>query len=161
MIAHGDYLDTSSTNYDMVQSNDQPPTYDAVVMSEAQSTGPYVPAGTTDAKDVKVQPEAEHAQTYSPPAGPPPQFGSIPSMPATTVYNYRNPLTGEVVASLLPPDHPQMVCLQQGHIARSRFGVLGVLAAIFWFPLGVGLCLLDRRVYCSRCGQIIDEGICG
>lgn len=101
------------------------PSYDNIHAHDLSATGPYVPAGTTDAKDVKVQPEGEHPQAYSPPAGPPPQFGSIPSMPATTVYNYRNPLTGEVVASLLPPDHPQMVCLQQGHIARSKFGVLG------------------------------------
>lgn len=36
----------------------------------------------------------------------------------------------------------------------------GVLAAIFWFPLGIGLCLLDKRVQCIRCGQVIDEGIC-
>ncbi|KAI0819962.1 hypothetical protein BC628DRAFT_1331463 [Trametes gibbosa] len=82
-------------------------------------------------------------------------------MPATPVYNYVNPHNGERIVSLLPPDHPQMVCLQQGgHVARSKFGILGVLAAIFWFPLGVGLCLLDRKVYCERCGVTIDEGVC-
>ena len=177
------------------QSNDHPPAYDVVVMAEAQGAsqfhsqnlafsdshsapGPYVPTGTTDAKDVKVPFENPDSQTYSPPAGPPPS--NVPSMPATTVYNYRNEFTGEVVCSLLPPDHPQMICLQHGHIPRSRFSVLGtfccqfplyqcinctcipgVLAAIFWFPLGVGICLLDRRVYCSRCGQVIDDGLCG
>ncbi len=47
-------------------------------------------------------------------------------MPATTVYNYINPHNGERIVSLLPPDHPQMVCLQQGgHVARSKFGILG------------------------------------
>ena len=50
-------------------------------------------------------------------------------MPATTVYNYVNPITHEVVTSLLPPDHPQMVCLQQGgHVSASKFGILGELA---------------------------------
>jgi len=37
----------------------------------------------------------------------------------------------------------------------------GVLAAIFWFPLGIGLCLLDKRVKCERCGLLIEDGICG
>jgi hypothetical protein len=37
---------------------------------------------------------------------------------------------------------------------------LGVIAAIVWFPLGIGLCLLDRRVQCKRCGEAIEEGLC-
>ena len=40
------------------------------------------------------------------------------------------------------------------------FSVLGILAAVFWFPFGVGLCLLDRKVRCHRCGLIIEDGIC-
>ena len=47
-------------------------------------------------------------------------------MPATVVYNYVNPVSGERVVSLLPPDHPQMICLQQGgHVTASKFGLLG------------------------------------
>ena len=38
--------------------------------------------------------------------------------------------------------------------------ILGVIAAIVWFPLGIGLCLLDRRVQCKRCGESIEEGLC-
>lgn len=38
--------------------------------------------------------------------------------------------------------------------------MLGVIAAIVWFPLGIGLCLLDRRVQCKRCGESIEEGLC-
>lgn len=57
-------------------------------------------------------------------AGPPPAHSG--QVPATTVYNYVNPLSGERVVSLLPPDHPQMVCLQQGgHSSASKFGILG------------------------------------
>lgn len=101
-------------------------------------------------------------------------------MPPTTVYNYVNPATGDVVSSFMPPNHPQMVCLQQGHLPHTRYGLLGefaaallylgcdvltlvsagVLAAVFWFPFGVGLCLLDRRIKCDRCGIIIDDGMC-
>ncbi|KAG0694072.1 hypothetical protein DFH29DRAFT_961582 [Suillus ampliporus] len=85
-----------------------------------------------------------------------------PMMQQPTVYHYQNPLTGDHVASLLPPDHPEMICLQQGgHVNETKFGILGILAAIVWFPLGIGLCLLDRRVKCRRCGTIIDNGICG
>ncbi|KAF8840734.1 hypothetical protein BDN67DRAFT_990209 [Paxillus ammoniavirescens] len=82
-------------------------------------------------------------------------------MPQPIIYHYQSPITGEHLASLLPPDNPEMLCLQQGgHVAQTKFGILGVLAAIVWFPLGIGLCLLDRRVKCKRCGVMIDEGIC-
>ncbi|KAF7321716.1 hypothetical protein MKEN_00693000 [Mycena kentingensis (nom. inval.)] len=77
------------------------------------------------------------------------------------VFHYRNPRTGEEVHSLLPPDHPEIVCLQRGeHIPTSTFGFLGILAAIVWFPLGVGLCLLDRRVKCQHCGKTLEDGLC-
>ena len=98
-----------------------------------------------------------------------------------TVYNYINPLTGERVVSLLPPNHPEMICLQSGvHIPHTHYGLIGesmfifwhhrsptkipsqgVLVAIFWFPLGIGLCLLDKRVKCERCGLLIEDGVCG
>ena len=41
----------------------------------------------------------------------------------------------------------------------ERVTMTGILAAVFWFPLGVGLCLLDRKVYCERCGVMLDDGI--
>ncbi|KAI0292699.1 hypothetical protein B0F90DRAFT_1837672 [Multifurca ochricompacta] len=77
------------------------------------------------------------------------------------VYHYHDIRTGQLVTSLLPPDHPQMVCLQSGsHVPESRYGFFGVLAAIVWFPLGIGLCLLDRRVRCVRCGESLEDGLC-
>lgn len=107
------------------------------------------------------------------PSGP-----GIPSMPPTRVYHYVNPNNGDHVTSLLPPNHPEMVCLQEGsHVEETKFGLFGeflsfsvlavegmrshkfywagVLAAIFWFPLGIGLCILDRSVTCKRCGAVI------
>jgi len=84
------------------------------------------------------------------------------STPSPMVYNYINPVSGERVVSLLPPNHPEMICLQSGsHVPHTRFGLLGILAAVFWFPFGIGLCLLDRRVRCHRCGLAIDDGVCG
>lgn len=97
------------------------------------------------------------------------------------VYHYDNPITGEHVVSLLPPNHPEMICLQVRlryrsvfsaaayipyllqtgeHVPHTSYGLLGLLAAVFWFPLGVGLCLLDRRVKCDRCGRVIEDGVC-
>jgi len=90
------------------------------------------------------------------PAGPSVTRPAIPSMPQTRVYHYVNPANGNHITSLLPPDHPEMVCLQQGsHIEETKFGFLGIVAAIVWFPLGIGLCLLDRTVTCKRCGAVI------
>ncbi|KAI0249592.1 hypothetical protein BJV78DRAFT_1225985 [Lactifluus subvellereus] len=91
--------------------------------------------------------------------GPQVVYGATASEP--TVYYYEDPRTGQRVASLLPPDHPQMVCLQAGaHVPETRYGCLGLFAAIVWFPLGIALCLLDRRVRCERCGESIEEGLC-
>ncbi|KZS98601.1 hypothetical protein SISNIDRAFT_448881 [Sistotremastrum niveocremeum HHB9708] len=144
--------------------HDHPPSYD-VATSEVGASAP--PINNVDAKSppksAQVDPsEAPAGQSYTPPPGPPtmPVVNSPhPSMPFATVYYYVHPVTGERISSLLPPDHPEMVCLQQGgHVPHTRFGILGVLAAIIWFPLGIGLCLLDRRVRCERCGYMIEDG---
>lgn len=52
--------------------------------------------------------------------------GPVPSMNMPTVYNYVHPVTKRHIATLLPPDHPEMVCLQQGaHVPQTRYGLLG------------------------------------
>ncbi|KIY53094.1 hypothetical protein FISHEDRAFT_33850 [Fistulina hepatica ATCC 64428] len=73
------------------------------------------------------------------------------------VYYYVDRETGMQIASLLPPDDPQSVCLQQGHVTSTKFGLLGLLAAVFWFPLGIALCFIDRRVQCVRCKATLRE----
>ena len=92
-----------------------------------------------------------------PPPALPPQPRTVQENGAT-LYVYRNPVTQEVIKSHLPPDHPQMICVQQGHIPQSHFGIIGIIAAIVFFPIGIALCLLDRRVRCERCGYIISDG---
>jgi hypothetical protein len=48
-------------------------------------------------------------------------------MQEPTVYHYQNPLTGERIASLLPPNHPEMICLQEGcHVNEAKYGILGM-----------------------------------
>jgi hypothetical protein len=48
-------------------------------------------------------------------------------MQEPTVYHYQNPLTGERIASLLPPNHPEMICLQEGcHVNETKYGILGM-----------------------------------
>ncbi|KAG8759368.1 hypothetical protein FRC11_002030 [Ceratobasidium sp. 423] len=136
-----------------VAREDNPPTYDVAVGPSTGSTALPAPASPPlKSKDIP----------YSQPTlQPQPHNGMliVPSLvPGPTVYRYHNPQTGEVVSSLLPPDHPEMVCLQQGHIVQTRYGILGILAAIFWFPLGIGLCLLDKRTKCERCGLLISDG---
>ena len=61
-------------------------------------------------------------------AGPSVPGPEIPSMPQTRVYHYVNPSNGNHVTSLLPPDHPEMVCMQRGsHVEETKFGFLGEL----------------------------------
>lgn len=65
-----------------------------------------------------------HSDAKQPPQPKAP--GPIPSMNTPTVYNYVHPVTKQHIASLLPPNHPEMICLQQGaHIPVTRYGVLG------------------------------------
>ncbi|KAH7108349.1 hypothetical protein BKA62DRAFT_753062 [Auriculariales sp. MPI-PUGE-AT-0066] len=115
--------------------------------------------------DVKVpEPEAPVQQQQQQPiaaqmiAGPvagPVNGSSAPPV----VYYYQDPATGNRIATLLPPDHPEMLCLQYGHTTKTHFGVLGVLVAVLAFPWGIAACLLDRRVKCTRCQRIISDGL--
>ncbi|KAF8718591.1 hypothetical protein AX14_011743 [Amanita brunnescens Koide BX004] len=85
-----------------------------------------------------------------------PAYGTEPPR----IYQYSNLLSDEQVASL-PPGHPQMACVQAGmHDLHTTFGLLGILAAVFWFPIGIGCCLLDRRSTCRRCGAVLSTGFC-
>ncbi|KAL5485517.1 hypothetical protein ACEPAI_8159 [Sanghuangporus weigelae] len=77
----------------------------------------------------KLGPSIPYASPSAPLAGP----------SGSNVYSYQHPVSGHVITTPLPPDHPEMICLQAGsHIRSTRFGLLGVLAAVFWFPLGIG-----------------------
>lgn len=75
---------------------------------------------------------------------------------SVTVYHYIHPVTQQRIDSLLPPSHPEMQCLQHGHIPHTRFGIAGILAAIFWFPLGLGCLLIDKDTRCTRCKKVIS-----
>lgn len=157
---------THSTTDAMSQVNaNQPPSYDLAMSGMSPSAFTLLgeaadldtESGATDKKpplDAKLAPQQ--------PQQPRPQFqmGAGPSRSGPMVYHYQSDATGHQITTFLPPDHPEMICLQEGrHIKETKYGLLGVLAAVFWFPLGVGLCILDRRVRCRRCGQSINDGL--
>ncbi|KIJ54361.1 hypothetical protein M422DRAFT_25284 [Sphaerobolus stellatus SS14] len=139
-------------------NNDNPPSYEYVTSQSSRPNTPPLKAAasvtqSSNGDDGPYQddiPTMQAGASYTPGAGP-------------IMHHYINPNTGERIMTPLPPSHPEMICLQEGrHIKHTKFGLLGILAAIFWFPLGVGLCLLDRRVTCDRCGRTIEDGIlCG
>ncbi|KAF8467950.1 hypothetical protein DFH94DRAFT_777524 [Russula ochroleuca] len=132
--------------------SENPPAYESAITGT--SVAPPPSGKNTNPQD--TQPKGPELMLAS---GPQLMYGATTSQ--ATVFYYQDPRTGQRVASLLPPDHPQMVCLQAGeHVPETRYGFLGVIAAIVWFPLGIGLCLLDRRVQCKRCGEAIEEGLC-
>ncbi|EEB94579.1 hypothetical protein MPER_06586 [Moniliophthora perniciosa FA553] len=151
--------------------NDNPPSYDLATGNHHD--GQYLniikalhnPHSTPPRTLKTAVTDVKKDQTPSPPV-PSMQSPSYPQpgpsyTPHDIIYHYTDPQTGHPVTFTLPPNHPEMICLQSGHITETKFGVLGILAAVFWFPLGVGLCLLDRRVKCSRCGHILNDGLCG
>ena len=71
----------------------------------------------------------------------------VPSMPQTRVYHYVNPNNGDQITSLLPPDHPEMVCLQRGsHVEETKFGLLGEF--LFLFPSSYPLCAVVLMRVC-------------
>jgi len=144
---------------DMSQAQDEnPPSYDSAVDNQPN----YGLLERNKTQTNVKQPEPNQNLVVFNAAGP--SYTSQPLLrtPLPTVYHYTNPHTHEHVTSLLPPDHPEMICLQAGeHMPQTKYGLLGILVAVFWFPLGIGLCLLDRRVMCTRCGLHIDDGICG
>lgn len=112
-------------------------------------------AGTSASNDKKAPLPKEPEPTVTQPLLYPSQLTAPPAATTSnaggvTVYHYVHPVTQERVDSLLPPTHPEMQCLQYGHMAHTKFGWLGIFAAIFWFPLGVGCLLLDRKVQCDR-----------
>lgn len=81
--------------------------------------------------------------------------------PSPTVYRYLNPRTGETLTSLLPPSHPEMICLQEGkHKAgKPKWGVVGMLGALICCPCGIALCIADREARCKRCGYLMRRGL--
>ncbi|TFK25242.1 hypothetical protein FA15DRAFT_668780 [Coprinopsis marcescibilis] len=138
----------------MQTPSDSPPSYDYAVDSSNYPNDkpkPRIPTGINESEPLIPY-------NYSGPS-----CNTQPTFtPSPTVYYYTNPVTGERITSFLPPTHPEMICLQAGeHVPQTKYGILGILAAVFWFPLGIGLCLLDKHVRCSRCGLTIDDGICG
>ena len=88
------------------------------------------------------QPDLRHKQApvqqlipHELPVGPPLQpavytyQATQPLLTAVpTVYNYINPMTNERVVSLLPPNHPEMICLQAGeHVKETSYGLIGMV----------------------------------
>uniref|UniRef100_A0A0W0EWY3 Uncharacterized protein n=1 Tax=Moniliophthora roreri TaxID=221103 RepID=A0A0W0EWY3_MONRR len=136
-------------------NDNPPPSYDLATGND----GTLKTAGTDVKKDPTPSPIVPSMQSPSYPQPGPSSY--TPHSSHDIVYHYTDPHTGRPVMFTLPPNHPEMICLQSGHITETKFGVLGILAAVFWFPLGVGLCLLDRRVKCSRCGHTLNDGLCG
>ncbi|KAL5507618.1 hypothetical protein ACEPAH_7074 [Sanghuangporus vaninii] len=109
-----------------------PPSYEYATGGQAPVNKNFNSAAASAAP--KLDPSLPYAPTSAPLAGP----------SGSNVYHYQHPVSGHVITTSLPPDHPEMICLQAGsHIRSTRFGLLGVLAAVFWFPLGIGR---DSRV---------------
>ncbi|KIL66356.1 hypothetical protein M378DRAFT_160771 [Amanita muscaria Koide BX008] len=84
----------------------------------------------------------------SPPPPPPPLPPPPPPVPA--------PGTGIPSAGVY--FDPYAVCREKGHEPKKSFGILGIIAAIVFFPIGLLCCFLDRWTVCRRCGATLAKG---
>ena len=62
----------------------------------------------------------------------------------------KRPSLAYLVSFLFPCSDLLSLCVTSADVE-----CVGIIAAIVWFPLGIGLCLLDRSVNCKRCGAVI------
>jgi len=46
-------------------------------------------------------------------------------------------------------------CAMGDHAITSKFGVMGIICAIVFFPLGLICLMADRKSVCMRCGQVL------
>ncbi|KAF9478595.1 hypothetical protein BDN70DRAFT_879836 [Pholiota conissans] len=99
------------------------------------------------AKDPQQDPNASHISNTNLPPPYPPQ-------PQPQSQRWR---TGQPTATPAPNVQPGTIYVMPmnapcHHQWSTRFGLLGILCAIFFCPLGL-LCLLcDRQEVCIRCG---------
>ena len=120
------------------RTQDNPPPYDYATAQDGTSGPPPAHARShpTGGPSPKATDKAGDTAKAAPPAPAPapapalhagPSYGGPP--PPVAVHYYVDPLTGARVASALPPDHPEMLCLQEGqHVPHTRFGLLGAPA---------------------------------
>lgn len=115
--------------------NDNPPSYDSLKEGSDGTCSSSFAESSLLTQPVVPKPDENRDNKH------PPQLHSMipgPSSysihpgtttgPSPVLYHYRNPLTQDTVVSLLPPDHPEMICLQSGeHITQTKFGILGKL----------------------------------
>ncbi|KAH0828011.1 hypothetical protein J3R83DRAFT_3659 [Lanmaoa asiatica] len=108
------------SNLNMVNYTDNPPPYEHLTEQEpSDNVRSPSPVG-------KHQPKVSAYQGSSSSPVVTLHVAPVPVMPQPRVYHYQNPGTGEHLASLLPPDHPEMLCLQEGgHVPHTKFGILG------------------------------------
>lgn len=102
-------------------------------------------------------------QVVRPPLFSPPHLGHFPAYPPQVVtyppVSYASPPPNQVV--LVPVNNamnPLALCQQKGHEPMTNYGTLGILSAIFCFPVGIICCLLDQRTMCRRCGTVLSAG---
>jgi len=129
--------------------SDLPPSYDAV---EAEPDAFFDRAPPTEplVQPSPEPPAPEDSWTYSDPLTP----NRMIRNPEPTSF-YLDPSTGEPSTTYIVSDALFTQCTEQGHIEKTKFGTLSIVAAAVFFPWGL-LCLMGSRiVYCERCGLVL------
>jgi len=141
------------------QYSDSPPSYDAVRAE---------PHGFLDGKR-RARDQTSRRQRPPPPlitGGP----SSSPSntSPDTLTPNrltgaqdqspaplYLDPTTGEFYEAYAISDAQLTECNQHGHLQKTKFKPMSIVAAAVFFPWGLMCMMGSRVVYCERCGLVL------
>ncbi|ORY22685.1 hypothetical protein BCR39DRAFT_550987 [Naematelia encephala] len=65
-----------------------------------------------------------------------------------------------MVQTPLSPVSAEIQCLQLGHRKKTRYGPIGIIAGIVFFPWGLFWTACDRKVTCKRCQVVLSEKGC-
>ncbi|KAL7415780.1 hypothetical protein BDY24DRAFT_382208 [Mrakia frigida] len=129
-----------------------PPSYEASV-----SSSPSPSSSSSPNQPLLTHVASLPSRNLPPPKGASPAGTDQSNGPLVHYFVQPGP-NGRMISTNLGPETEEMRCLMEGHLAQSKFGIIGILSTIFFFPWGLAVCALDRKVVCKRCKQVIDPG---
>jgi len=129
-----------------IPQSDLPPNYDA---TEAE------PHGFADGKDEKESPFQDPPEPAVPEDSSQKDLFLSPDLGQDPLY--LDLTTDQPRVLYTAPDELLTQCAQNGHIEKTKFGTLSIVAATAFFPWGLLFLAGSHFVYCKRCGLVLRD----